>query len=82
MITNTQMTEGRFLRWHRARVLVGKINEALEAGAIVQLTTYTRATRYTRKHLGMFKATRTGAFVQHGKSWDCIDYCKITAYRQ
>jgi len=22
----------------------------------------------------------TGAFVQHGKGWNCIDGCKITAH--
>ncbi len=80
-MTNEQMTANRFLRWHTARVLVGKITAALESGAIVQLTTYTKATRYTAKHATMFKATKTGAFVQHGKRWDCIDYTKVTAYR-
>lgn len=80
-MTNDSMKAGRFLRWHRARKLVGNINAALESGAIVQLTTHTRATRYTRKHLGWFKATRSGAYVQSGKRWDCIDGCKITAYR-
>lgn len=81
MLTNDEMTPGRFLRWHRARVLVGKINAALESGCIVQLTTYTHATRCTRKHAGMFKATRSGAYLRRGKAWDCIDGCKVTAYR-
>jgi hypothetical protein len=80
-MTNQEMKPNRFLRWHNARVLVGKINSALENGAIVQLTTYTHATRYTKKHIGMFKACKSGAYVQHGKRWDCIDGCKVTAYR-
>ena len=80
-MTNDQMKLGRFLRFHNARVLVAKIQAALEAGAIVQLTTYTKATRYKAQHAGMFKATKAGAWVQRGKSWDCIDGCKVTAFR-
>ena len=80
-MNNSDMKPGRYLRWHRARVLVAQINEALGSGATVQLTTALQVTRYTAKHAGMFRATRTGAYVQHGKRWDCIDYCKVTAYR-
>jgi hypothetical protein len=79
-MTNEEMKPGRFARWHANRVLVAKINAALEAGQIVQLTTYTHATRYTKKHLGMFKATKSGAYVQRGKRWDCINGCKVTAF--
>lgn len=79
-MTNDEMKPGRFLRFHVARAKVRWIEEKLAAGATVQLTTYTHATRFTRKHLGMFKATKTGAYVQHGKRWDCIDGCKIDAF--
>jgi hypothetical protein len=78
--TNDQMKANRFANWHANRVLVSKINAALEAGKIVQLTTYTHASRYTKKHIGMFKATKSGAYVQRGKKWDCINGCKVTAY--
>ena len=79
-MTNDEMKPGRYLRWHANRVLVANINSALEAGKMVQLTTYTHAARYTKKHIGMFKATKSGAYVQQGKRWECINGCKVTAY--
>jgi hypothetical protein len=39
---------------------VAFITEHLNAGRMVQLTTYTKATRYTKKHINMFKATKSG----------------------
>ena len=80
-MTNDQMKAGRFLRFHKARRLVAWIKAELEDGATVQLTTYTKATRYKRQHSGMFKAVKSGAYVQRGKVWDCIDGCKVTAFR-
>lgn len=80
-MTNEQMKSSRYLRWHNARRLIARINAALADGYTVQLTTYTRYTRYTAKHIGMFRADRSGAYVQRGKRWDCIDYVKVTAYR-
>lgn len=80
MLTNDQMKAGRYAKWARARKKVAWINEQLKAGKTVQLTTYTRATRYTAKHAAMFKATRTGAYVQRGKAWDCIDGCDLRAF--
>lgn len=77
---NSKMTEGRFLRWHKARQRVAWINSHLEAGHTVMLCTYLKAWKYNKRHLGMFKATRTGAYVQRGKSWDCIDGCLIRIY--
>jgi len=41
------MTAGRFLRWHRARRLVGAIKHHLAAGHTVVIPTYTRATNMT-----------------------------------
>lgn len=79
-MTNAQMTADRFAKWARARKRIAWVIAHLEAGRMVQLTTYTRATRYTKKHAAMFKATRAGAFVQRGKSWDCIDYCDLRAF--
>lgn len=80
MLTNSQMISGRFAKWARARKRVAVIVAALEAGRTVQLTTATRYTRYTVKHVAMFKATKTGAFVQRGKAWDCIDFTHVTAF--
>ena len=67
------MIAGRFLRYARARKRVAWIKTQLAAGRIVQLATYTKATRYHARHVDMFKATKAGAFVRRGKGWDCID---------
>ena len=79
-MTNSEMKADRFLRWHKARVMLGKINAALEGGSTVQLTTYTKAVRYTRKHLGMFKATKTGVYVQRGAKWDSLFGVQINVF--
>lgn len=80
MPANDKMTAGRFLRLHRSRRKVAWIVAHLEAGRSVQITTATRATRYTAKHVGMFKATKSGAYVQRGKAWDCFDFADVRAF--
>ena len=69
-LANSQMIAGRFHRYARARKRVAWIKAQLAAGRIVQLTTYTKATSYDPRHADMFKATKAGAFVRRGKSWD------------
>ena len=81
-MTNEQMVAGRFLRTHRARVLIAGIIGALNSGRIVQVATCTKATQYDARHADMFKATKSGAYVRRGKSWDCIDYATIRVYRE
>lgn len=81
-MTNEQMKPGRFHQWHIARRRIAFIQKHLEAGHMIQLTTYMRATRYQRKHIGMFKATRSGAYVQSGRQWLCIDGCDLRAFPQ
>ena len=80
-LTNSQMTAGQFLRYARARQRVAWIKAQLAAGRIVQLATYTKATNYNARHVDMFKATKAGAFVQRGKSWDCIDLCELRSFQ-
>ena len=80
-LSNEQMTRDRFGRWARARRLVRNIQDALGANGHVMVVTYTKATRYDRRHAAMFKATPTGAYVQRGKRWDCIDYAGISIVR-
>ena len=79
-MTNEQMNDGRFLRLHIARKRIAFIREHLAAGHTVQLTTHLKAVRYTAKHIYMFKATKSGAYVQRGKAWDCIDHCDLRAF--
>jgi 3D (Asp-Asp-Asp) domain-containing protein len=77
MLSNDAMRPNRYAHWARARRMIQTIQDYLYAGHTVTIATHTRATRYTRKHSAMFKATRTGAYVQRGKQWDCIDYCTV-----
>ena len=79
-MNNSQMKAGRFLRWHKARQRLAWIQARLAEGYTVQTATYLRVVRYKAKHANMFKATKTGVFVQRGKNWDCIDGCKIEAF--
>lgn len=78
-MTNAEMIKNRYLRWHNARAKVAWIKAQLAAGRTVCLTTHTKQTRYAAEHADMFRATKTGTFVQRGTAWDCIDGCKITA---
>lgn len=72
-LANSQMRPGRFLRWHHARQRVAWIKAQLAAGRVVLMTTYTRQWRFRQGHEAMFRATKSGAYVQRGKAWDCID---------
>lgn len=80
MLTNQEMVAGRYLRWHKANRMVNFIVTNLLAGRRIQINTMTRATIYKPCHAGMFKATRTGAYVRSGKRWICIDYTAIQAF--
>lgn len=80
MLTNTEMKANRFATWQKARRKVAAIVSHLEAGHTVMICSYTKVTKCTRKHAGMFKAAKNGAYIQRGKSWDCIDGCKIEVY--
>lgn len=79
-MTNEQMKANRFYRWARARKKIAAIRKHLEQGHTVYVCTCTRATKYTAKHIDMFKAAKTGAYVQRGKGWDCIDGAKIEVH--
>jgi hypothetical protein len=72
-MTNKEMTPNRFLRWHRSRQRVKTIQDHLKAGGSVLMCTHCKQTRFDPKHIGMFSASRNGAFVQRGRSNDCID---------
>lgn len=80
-MTNSQMIANRFLRWHKARRGLAAILETLRTGGVVQIVTYLRITKCDARHVPMFKAARTGLYIQRGKRWVCIDYCKIVHRR-
>jgi len=73
----TTTVPGRYARWARARRLIHDIQAHLAAGGAVQVVTHLRATQYDSRHVAMFKATRSGAYVQHGRSWACIDFTPV-----
>jgi hypothetical protein len=77
MITNDQMKANRYGRWADARKLVNEIQSVLSEGGYVVMATYLKAWQYDQRHVGMFKATKSGAYVLRGKKWECIDYCGI-----
>lgn len=80
-MNNDQMKPNRFGQWHQARRKLAAIRQALQDGCTIMVSTHLKATQYTAKHADMFKATKSGLYVRRGKNWDCIDYCKITAYK-
>ena len=77
-MTNEKMKEGRFLRLQNAKRKVSYIRHHLLAGHTVYIRTALKSTKYSKKHADMFKAAKSGAYVQRGKGWDCIDWCGIT----
>lgn len=79
MLTNEQMIKNRFGRWAAARKRIAWIQDRLAEGRTVYVCTMTRATPYTAKHFDWFKATKSGAYVRHGKGWVCIDPCGLQA---
>lgn len=82
MLTNDQMVRNRFGKWHNAKKLVEMITSNLKAGNVVIISTYTKHVQYSKKHADMFKATKSGAYVQRGKYWDCIDGCAVRCYKK
>lgn len=79
-MTNEQMKAGRYLAQHKARRMFRFIMANLDAGNSVSVTTYTRSVNYKPKHKDMFRLRGSDVLVQRGKSWDCINLCKITAF--
>lgn len=86
-MTNDQMKANRFRRIFVARKKLAWINERIEEGRTVFVSTYGKHTKITAKNVAafkaagaeMFQATKTGLYIARGRNWDCIDYCKITA---
>lgn len=57
-----------------ANDMVAKINEALERGRRVQVTTYLTSTLYGPKHAGWFEARGGKVKVRHGRGWNTLAY--------
>jgi hypothetical protein len=79
-MTNDEMKPNRYGRWAQARKKIAFIKGHLEQNHTVEIATALRVYRLKKKHIEMVKATRTGAFVQSGSKWFCIDYTSIRAF--
>ena len=53
------------------RPTANELNQHLESGGVVQVTTYLRSTIYGQKHAGYFHELEDGALaVQHGRTFN------------
>ncbi len=52
---------------------------ALERDATVTVANYLHAWKLTRKHLGMIRLRNGHCEMQHGRNWDIIDLCAVSA---
>jgi hypothetical protein len=77
ILSNADMIANRYYRWAEARRKHREIVQHLQNGGKVVIPTYTRATVYERDHAEMFKATKTGLFVQRGRRWDGLNFSNI-----
>lgn len=72
---------------NRGQKIFDWINARLAEGMTVLITTYTHQTRisprtaksWAKDGLDLFKVQGESCFIARGKSWDCIDFCKISA---
>jgi hypothetical protein len=81
MISNNEMIANRYGKWARARRIVKAIHGTLSKGGTVTITTQTHQWVYDKpKQAENFRATKTGAYMQRGKRWECIDYCAVRCY--
>ena len=78
---NSKMEANRFDRWAKARHTHRLIVQHLHSGGKVVIATYTRAAVYSKQHAEMFKATKTGLYVQSGKRWLCLNFSDIRLTR-
>ena len=79
-MSNEEMKPRRYYRWALARKKVRDIRQHLEAGGTVVISTWAKHTKADKRHVDMFRSSRSGAYMQRGKNWDNIDYCAIRFY--
>jgi len=52
------------------------INAKIAEGYAIQVTTCTKS--FIVKSAAQFKVNAGGVYMQRGKRWDCINFCKIS----
>lgn len=55
------------------------ILDRLSEGRTVYITTALRSTAFKQRHKDMLRVKGDSLYMQRGKNWDCVDYCKISA---
>lgn len=65
----------------RGQQIMDWIKAQHEAGRTVYATTYLKSIKIQAKHVaaGMVRVSGDHCEVQRGRSWDSINFCKITA---
>ncbi len=81
-MTNSQMLPNRFVLWASYRKMISNIQSTLAANGEVHIVGYGRVVKCDKRHAAMFKATKSGAYVQRGKYWDCLNFSKIVHYNR
>jgi hypothetical protein len=78
MLTNTEMKAGRFLKLHKGRRLLARMEAAWDAGGFVRIGTATRYSDIHAKHRELITLGKSGSlYMARGKSRDCIDFCSF-----
>lgn len=62
---------------HDYQARLAAIQTHLANGGTVRVSTYTQATVYDKRHVGMFSANTSGLYVQRGKRKDCLNFTTI-----
>jgi hypothetical protein len=78
-MTNDQMKPRRFLNLYNAKTKLNWIVNNINNGLTVYVCTQIRKTGYNKKHIDMFKATKSGLYVQSGKKYLNIDFNQLIA---
>lgn len=73
------MTPTERLQWIRDHIDNGRTIVIATAFRAIEIAPKTWA-RWEKSGAPLFKATAKSLYIARGKSWDCIDYCQITAH--
>jgi len=80
-MNNSDMKPGRILKLQKGRKIFKAIFTHLKNDGTVLVCTYTRAVKFQKKHIGMFKMDKAGSiYYQSGKKWVCFDFTTIKFY--
>ena len=77
-LTNAQMKPNRFAKLARGRRILRAMNACWDARGTVWFSTMTSRTPVRPKLRDCIRMDAEGSlYCQHGKRWDCIDYCRF-----